>query len=86
MILYFSLSVSEVKMNGLTLLEYISIIREPRQEWKITHKLPEILFLAINTTIAGAEGWDKISDFSQDNIDLLRKFSRFENGIPRAEL
>jgi predicted transposase YbfD/YdcC len=69
-------------MNGLTLLEHISIIREPRQEWKITHKLSEILFLAITATIAGAEGWDEISDFGEDNIDWLRKFSRFENGIP----
>lgn len=69
-------------MNGLTLLEHISIIREPRQEWKITHKLSEILFLAITATIAGAEGWDEISDFGEDNIDWLRKFSHFENGIP----
>jgi predicted transposase YbfD/YdcC len=69
-------------MNGLTLLEHISIIREPRQEWKITHKLSEILFLAITATIAGSEGWDEISNFGEDNIDWLRKFSRFENGIP----
>jgi predicted transposase YbfD/YdcC len=69
-------------MNGLTLLEHISIIREPRQEWKITHKLSEILFLAITATIAGSEGWDEISDFGEDNIDWLRKFSRFENGVP----
>lgn len=69
-------------MNGLTLLEHISIIREHRQEWKVTHKLPEILFLAITATIAGAEGWDEISDFGEDNIEWLRKFSDFENGIP----
>jgi predicted transposase YbfD/YdcC len=42
-------------MNGLTLLENTSIIREPRQEWKITHKLSEILFLAITATIVGSE-------------------------------
>ena len=69
-------------MNGLTLLDHISIIREPRQEWKVIHKLSEILFLAITATIAGAEGWDEISDFGEDNIDWLRKFSRFEHGIP----
>lgn len=69
-------------MNGLTLLEHISIIREPHQERKITHKLPEILFLAITATIANAEDWDEISDFGEDNIDWLRKLSPFENGIP----
>jgi len=69
-------------MNGLTLLEHISIIREPRQEWKTTHKLSEILFLAITATIAGAESWNEISDFGEDNIDWLRKLSHFENGIP----
>ncbi|MFT6924559.1 MAG: putative transposase YbfD/YdcC [Psychromonas sp.] len=72
----------KVKMNELTLLEHISIIREPRQEWKITHKLSEILFLAISATIAGSEDWGEISDFGADNIDWLRKYSYFENGIP----
>ena len=43
-------------MYWLTLLYHISIIREPRQERKIIHKLPEIFFLAITATIAGAEG------------------------------
>jgi predicted transposase YbfD/YdcC len=69
-------------MNGLTLLDHISIISEPRREWKITHKLSKILFLAITATIAGTEGWDEISDFGEYNTDWLRKFSHFENRIP----
>ena len=43
-------------MNGLTLLDHISIIKDPRQKWKVEHTLSDILFLAVVAVIAGAEG------------------------------
>ncbi|TKF96007.1 transposase family protein, partial [Vibrio sp. F13] len=32
-------------MNGLSLLDHISVIRDPRQAWKIEHTLTDIIFL-----------------------------------------
>ena len=49
-----------------------------RQESKITHKLSEILFLAITATIESAEGRDEMSDFGEGNIDWLRKFFDYD--------
>ena len=46
-------------MNGLTLLDHISIIKDPRQKWKVEHALSDILFLAVVAVIAGAEGSGK---------------------------
>ncbi len=69
-------------MNGLSLLDHISIIRDYRQPWKISHTLSDILFLTIVAVIGGAEGWDEIADFGEDHLDWLRLYGDFESGIP----
>lgn len=47
-------------MSKLTLLNQLSIIREPRQPRKIHHNLVDVLFLAITGVISGCEGWEEI--------------------------
>jgi len=69
-------------MNGLTLLDHISIIKDPRQNWKVAHKLSDIIFLAIVGVIAGAEGWEEIEDFGRDKLEWLKQYGDFENGVP----
>ena len=69
-------------MNGLSLLDHISIIRDPRQQWKIEHKLTDIIFLSIVAVIGGADGWEEIQDFGEDHLDWLKQYGDFENGIP----
>lgn len=69
-------------MNGLSLMSHVSIITVHRQNWKVVHSLPDILFLTITATIAGCDGWEEISDFGDDNIDWLKKFSDFKGGVP----
>jgi predicted transposase YbfD/YdcC len=69
-------------MNGLTLLDHISIIKDPRQNWKVAHKLSDIIFLAIVAVIAGAEGWEEIEDFGHDKLEWLKQYGDFENGVP----
>ena len=59
-------------MNGLTLMSHVSIITDHRQNWKVVHSLPDILFLTIIATIAGWDVWEDISDFGDDNIDWLK--------------
>lgn len=50
-------------MNGLSLLDHISIIHDHRQSWKISYSLTDILFLTVTAVIGGAEGWEEIEDF-----------------------
>jgi hypothetical protein len=45
-------------------LDHISIIKGPRQQWKIEHKLTDIIFLSIG----GAVGWEEIQDFGEDHL------------------
>ncbi|MBO1520183.1 ISAs1 family transposase [Oceanisphaera pacifica] len=69
-------------MNGLNLLDYLTIINDPRQQWKVEHKLSDILFLVIVAVIGGAEGWEEIEDFGVDHLEWLQQYGDFENGIP----
>jgi predicted transposase YbfD/YdcC len=69
-------------MNGLSLLDHISVIQDPRQAWKVEHTLSDIIFLTIAAVIAGAEGWEDIQDFGEDNLEWLQKYGDFDNGIP----
>lgn len=69
-------------MTGLSLLDHISIIKDPRQSWKISHKLADVIFLTVTALIAGAEGWEEIEDFGADHLPWLRQYGDFENGIP----
>ncbi|MGR5411920.1 transposase family protein, partial [Vibrio astriarenae] len=58
-------------MDGKGLLEHISVIQAPRQSWKVEHLLSDIIFLMVAAVIAGAEGWEDIEDFGEDNLDWL---------------
>jgi predicted transposase YbfD/YdcC len=54
-------------MNGLSLLDHISIIHDQRQSWKISYSLTDILFLTVTAVIGGAEGWEEIEDFGEEH-------------------
>ena len=69
-------------MNAFSLIEQISILRDPRQSWKVTLKLSDIFSLTICASIAGAEDWEDIADFGEDRLDWLRNYGDFEHGVP----
>ncbi|WP_372198718.1 ISAs1 family transposase [Vibrio sp. 10N.286.52.E2] len=52
------------------------------QAWKIKHTLTDIIFLTIAVVIASAEGWEDIEDFGEDNLEWLRQYGDFKQGIP----
>ncbi len=66
-------------MDEKSLLEHISVIRDPRQSWEIEHSLTDIIFLMVAAFIAGAEGWEDIEDFGEDNLEWLRQYGDFTN-------
>ncbi len=69
-------------MNAGGLFEHFSIIKDPRQSWKIEYKLFDILLLTVCAVIAGAEGWEDIEEFGKERLDWLRQYGDFEQGIP----
>lgn len=69
-------------MNALDLMSTFSVIYDPRQQWKVDHKLTDILLLTICAVIAGCENWEEIEDFGNERIDWLKNYGEFEHGVP----
>ena len=68
-------------MNAFDLMNRLSVIYDARQQWKVDHKLADILLLVICAVIAGCEGWGGIEDFGNERLGLFKKFAEFENKI-----
>ncbi|EGJ00019.1 H repeat-associated protein yhhI domain protein [Shigella boydii 5216-82] len=69
-------------MSIQSLLDYISVIPDIRQQGKVKHKLSDILFLTVCAVIAGADEWQEIEDFGHERLEWLKKYGDFDNGIP----
>ena len=63
-------------------MDKLSIIYDPRQQWKVELKLTDVLILTICAVIAGCEGWEEIEDFGNERLDWLKQYGEFENGVP----
>ena len=66
----------------LELLNNLSNIRDTRQEWKVLHKLSEVVFIVLVALLANADEWELIEDFAYANEDFLRKYLTLQHGIP----
>ena len=58
-------------MSIQSLLDYISVIPDIRQQGKVKHKLSAILFLTVCAVIAGADEWQEIEDFGHERLEWL---------------
>ena len=63
-------------------LEHFEALVDPRQAGKVFYPLDEILLLTLMAVLAGAEGWTDVATFGEQKLELLRRFSAFENGTP----
>ena len=61
-------------MSIQSLLDYISVIPDIRQQGKVKHKLSAILFLTVCAVIAGADEWQEIEDFGHERLEWLKKY------------
>lgn len=55
---------------------------DQRQEWKIRHKLVDIIFIAIVATIAACDDWEEIEWFARERESWFRKYLELPGGIP----
>jgi predicted transposase YbfD/YdcC len=64
------------------LIEHFSALKDPRQIWKVVYPLPEIMLLVLCATLAGAEDVVEVRLWGVKNLDFLRRFLPFKDGLP----
>ena len=64
------------------LIEHFSALKDPRQIWKVVYPLPEIMLLVLCATLAGAEDFVEARLWGVKNLDFLRRFLPFKDGLP----
>ncbi len=72
-------------MTTSTFLDHFSNVTDPRQVGKILYPLHEIFILVLCAVLSNANDFLAIQVYGEEKIDLLRRFSKFENGIPRHD-
>lgn len=66
-----------------SILNIFETLLDPRREsGHYLYPLNEILFLTISGVLCGAEDWVNISEFGKTQIEWLRQYLPFTNGIP----
>jgi predicted transposase YbfD/YdcC len=63
-------------------IELFADIPDERQEWKIKHKLTDILFIAVVGSIAGCDDYEDIEWFAKKKEGWFRKYLELPNGVP----
>lgn len=67
------------------LLNYLTIVKDPRLERKKLHQLQDILFLSVCASLCGCDTWEDIYDFAQIREDWLKQYIGLKNGVPSAD-
>ena len=68
--------------SKLRLADVFVSITDPRQATKVEHDLVELLVVAVNAVLVGADNFVDIELWANERIDWLRSYLRLENGIP----
>jgi predicted transposase YbfD/YdcC len=73
--------------EGVRLLEHLSIIRDPRVVGRTSHRLTDIIVMAVCAVIAGCENWVEIEQWSAHHQDWLRDQVglALAHGVPRHD-
>ena len=67
----------------MSIFSYLSVIPDPRKDVNIKHNLFDVLLLVLAAVLSGAHGWKDIQVFGDSQLEWLRRYRAFENGIPR---
>ena len=68
--------------NRAAIINYFSILEDPRIERNKKHSLIDIIVLTVCAVVSGAETWEDIEDYGESRIEWLKRFLVLENGIP----
>ena len=73
------------KSRLAVLLDHFSLMKDPRQSWRVAYPLREVLFLVVCGTIADNDDYENIVAWGEAHLPFLRRFSEFYHGIPCAD-
>ena len=68
--------------NKLRLADVFVSISDPGQAGKIEHNLVELLVVAVNAVLVGADTFVEIELWAKEKLEWLRGYLRLESGIP----
>jgi predicted transposase YbfD/YdcC len=68
--------------SKLRLAEVFVSITDPRQAGKVEHDLVELLVVAVNAVLVGADTFVEIELWAKEKLDWLRGYLKLEHGIP----
>jgi len=64
------------------LLEQIELLNDERKDINLEYELTDIVFLTMVAVLSGATGWKAIKIFGDAQLEWLRQYRPFTNGIP----
>jgi len=76
------INIKTQKEYTVNFLQDIEKIEDHRTEINKDYELADIIFLTITAILCGAKGWKSIQIFGEAQIDWLRQYRDFSNGIP----
>ena len=68
--------------QSLRLSDVFVSIHDPRQPGKVKHDFVELLVVAVNGVLVGADTFEEIEVWANEKLDWLRSYLRLQNGIP----
>jgi len=76
-------SASKNYVNSLFLSSF-STLKDPRRQstGNFRHQLMDMIFLVISGVVSGSDDWEHIETFGKSQLNWLRRFAPFKNGIP----
>lgn len=70
------------EFEGISLLNLIESVEDPRIERSKLYPLEEVLLVALCAMLCNCEGFRAFAIWGEEKIDLLRKIYAFSNGVP----
>lgn len=65
-----------------TFLRSLAELDDSRQQWKVKHRIGDIVGIVLFATLANANDWQEIGIFAKENAAILKRYFKLENGIP----
>ena len=65
-----------------TLLDHLSTIEDPRDQWRVAHPLREVLFLVVCGAICDCDDYEPIAEWGAAHLDFLRRYLPYHHGVP----
>ena len=72
--------------NSKEFINLFNTIEDPREDERTLYPISEILFLCICGVLCCAESWREITKFGNANVNFLKNYLPYDNGIPSKSL